>query len=171
MVCAARLIEHPGAHVSTTYPLHIRTILRASKSRSQPAAFRMAEPRRGYGYAQATGTDVPVFWDVAFRFTTDEAIIFQLWVAKVLQGGVLEFTMPIRTEFGALTHTCRFLPEGLLPATEDGDTWGYTATLMARAQVFPEGYAEAAALIVALPDWTAWASLLDETVTEAMPGA
>ena len=60
------------------YPLHIRTILRTQKSRTQPAAFRMAEPRRGYGYAQATGTDVPVFWDVAFRFTGDEADLARL---------------------------------------------------------------------------------------------
>lgn len=153
------------------FPAHFRSILRASKSRTQPAAFRMAEPRRGYSYVQATGTDTPVFWDVAFRFTSTEAIAFQLWFREQLQRGVLEFTMPIRTEFGVLDHVCRFLPDSLLPTTEDGDTFGYTAQIMARAQVFPPGYLEAADLIVGLPDWPTWAELLDLTVTDAMPEA
>lgn len=153
------------------YPAHFRTILRAQKSRSQPAAFRMSEPRRGYGYAQATGTDTPVLWDVSFRFTRLEAIAFQLWFTKIIQRGVLEFTMPIRTEFGQITHTCRFLPDSLLPTTEDGDTFGYTATVMARAQVIPSDFADAAELIAGLPSWWEWGELLDLAVTEALPGA
>lgn len=153
------------------YPLHLRTVLRSSKSRSQPAAFSMAEPRRGYAYAQASGTDVPVFWDVSFRFTTAEALIFQVWGYQILNRWLDEFTLPIRTEFGVQTHTCRFLPDGLVPAKEEGETWVYTATIMARAQLIPEGYAEAAELIVGLPDWSTWASLLDQAVTAEMPEA
>jgi len=153
------------------YPLHLRTVLRASKSRSQPAAFRLAEPRRGYGYAQAAGTDTPVFWDVAFRFTRAEAVAFQLWFRNTIGRGVAEFTMPIRTEFDVLDHVCRFLPDSLLPAAEAGETWGYTATIMARAQLVPAGYDEATDLITGLPDWDAWASLLDRAVTAAVPAA
>ncbi len=155
--------------MSVAYPLHLRTILRAGKSRSQPAAFSMSEPRRGYAYVRATGTDTPVFWDVVFRFTTADALIFQLWFTQILQRGVLEFTMPIRTEFGVLVHVCRFLPDGLLPAEEEGDLWTYKATIMARAQIVPAGYAEAAELIVGLPDWTNWGGLLDQTVNVEMP--
>ena len=154
-----------------TYPLQLRTILRASKSRSQPPAFKMVEPRRGYGYAQASGTDTPVFWEVMFRFTSAEAVVFQMWFTQLLQRGLLEFTMPIRTEFGLLTHVCRFLPDSLMDCTEDGDTWSYKATIMARAQLFPPGYIDAAELIVGLPDWTEWASLLDQAVTAEMPEA
>lgn len=153
------------------YPLHLRTILRASKSRSQVAAFAMSEPRRGYGYAQAIGTDTPVFWDVAFRFTRAEAVAFQLWFRNTIGRGVDEFTMQIRTEFGLLDHVCRFLPDSLLPAEEAGDTWGYTATIMARSQVVPEGFDDASDLITGLPDWEAWASLLDEAMSVAMPSA
>jgi hypothetical protein len=153
------------------YPLLLKTILRAGKSRSQPAAFSMAEPRRGYGYAQATGTDTPVFWDVAFRFTEAEALVFQLWFRNVINRGADEFTMPIRTEFGLLEHTCRFLPDGLLNTTEAGPSFGYTATIMARAQVVPDGFDDATDLILALPDWTGWAAILDEAITEAMPEA
>lgn len=151
------------------YPLHLRTIQRASKSRSQPASFRMAEPRRGYGYAQAVGTDTPVFWDVQFRFTTAEAAAFQLWFVQRINRGLDEFTLPIRTEFGLVTHTCRFLPDSLLDANEDGQTWVYTAQIMTRAQIIPTGYSDGADLILGLPNWEAWAGLLDETITQEMP--
>lgn len=153
------------------YPFGLQTILRASKSRSQPAAFAMREPRRGRGYAQAIGTDTPVFWDVEFRFSRSDAVRFQLWFVTIINRGVDEFTMPIRTEFGTLDHVCQFLPDSLLPCREDGDTWGYTASIMARAQIIPASYLEAAAIIAGLPDWEAWTGLLDETVTAEMPAA
>lgn len=159
------------AGMPVAFPVHFRSILRASKSRSQPAAFRLAEPRRGYAYAQASGTDTPVFWDVAFRFTSEEAIAFQLWFTQQIARGVQEFTMPIRTEFGLIEHVCRFLPDSLLPAKEDGDTFSYTAQIMARAQVIPQAFKDAADLIVGLPDWARWSEYLDLTMTQAMPEA
>lgn len=155
--------------MTIAYPLSIRTLLRAGKSRSQPAAFRMSEPRRGYAYAQATGTDVPVLWDVAFLFNRGEAQQFRLWFDVLLNRGVDEFTMPIRTEFGDIEHTCRFLPESLLPAREEGPLWGYTATIMARALVVPDEYIDAAETIVGLPDWDVFAALLDQGLTDAFP--
>ena len=155
--------------MTAAYPLSLRTVLRASKSRTQPPAFRMAEPRRGYAYAQASGTDTPVFWDVGFCFTQAEALIFQLWFTQIIDRGVDEFTMPIRTEFGLQTYTCRFLPDDLLPTGEDGETFRYSAKIMARAQIIPPDYAAAADLIVGLPDWTSWASLLDQAMSAEMP--
>ena len=155
--------------MAIAYPLHIRTLLRSGKSRTQPARFSVAEPRRGYAYVKPIGTDVPVFWDIEFRFTGDEAIVFKLWFDELINGGVDEFTLPIRTEFGIVTHTCRFLPDGLLPVTEAGQTWGYKATIMARALITPAGYAEAAGIIVGLPDWRAWMLALDLGITQEMP--
>jgi hypothetical protein len=151
------------------YPLGLRTILRPSKSRTQPASFSTAEPRRGYAYVQETGTDTPVFWDVEFRFTTQEALIFRLWFTQSIRRGVDEFTMPIRTEFGVQTYTCRFMPDNLMPASEDGETWRYSATIMARAELIPEVYVEAADLIVYLPDWQSYAEMLDMAMTQEMP--
>lgn len=153
------------------FPLSLRTILRTSKSRSQPAAFSMSQPRRGYAYVQATGTDTPVFWDVQFRFTPGEAVRFQLWFTQYLERGINDFTLPIRTEFGLVTHTCRFLPESLLDTGEDGGSFTYTATIMARAQVVPEAFVSAADMIIGLPQWDLWADLLDQTITEEMPVA
>lgn len=153
------------------YPFNLRTVIRTSKSRSQPAAFRMSEPRRGYAYVQATGTDTPVFWDVEFRFTRAEAVRFQLFFVVLLERGINDFTMPIRTEFGEQEYTCRFLPDGLGDCREDGETFAYSATIMARAQVIPDGFLEAADLIIGLPHWELWSGLLDQTITEAMPEA
>lgn len=154
-----------------SFPLSLRTIVRASKSRSQPAAFRMSEPRRGYAYVQATGTDTPVFWKVEFRFTRSEAVRFKLWFEVSLQRGVNDFTLPIRTEFDLIEHTCRFLPDSLLDLREEGETFAYSATIMARAQVIPSGYTDAADLIVGLPDWDQWPGLLDQAMTAEMPAA
>ena len=121
----------------------------------------MSQPRRGFAYVQAVGTDTPVFWDVSFRFTQAEAIRFQLWFTQTLQRGLLEFTLPIATEFGLITHTFRFLPDGLGDCQQDGMTWGYSAKIMARAQVIPQGYIDAADLIVGLPSWNEWMEPLD----------
>ena len=127
-----------------SYPLDLRTVIRASKAREQPATFRMAEPRRGYGYAEAIGTDVPVFWSVTFRFTQAEAAIFRRWFVGGINRGVDEFLLPIRTEFGLQTYTVRFLPEGLLPLREAGEIFEYSATIMARSEIVPAGYVDPA---------------------------
>lgn len=125
------------------YPLDLRTVIRASKSREQPATFRMVEPRRGYGYAEKSGTDVPVFWTVQFRFTQAEAATFRAWFIYGIDRGVNEWTLPIRTEFGLVTYTVRFLPDSLLPLREDGEVFEYSATIMARAEVVPDGFSDA----------------------------
>lgn len=153
------------------YPATLPLLQRASKSRTQPAAFSIAEPRRGYGYAQATGTDTPVFWDGQFKFTNDQAVAFQLWFTSGLRRGLLEFTMPIRTEFGLLDHICRFLPDGLGDATEDSGLWSFPVKLMARRQLIPQGFIDAQDLIVGLPAWGMWADYLDRTVNVALPEA
>ncbi len=77
--------------------------------------------------------------------------------------------MPILTEFGLLDHTCRFLPDGLLNMSEDGEVITYSATIMARAEVIPDAYADSAYLIAGLPDWTSWAEYLDQAMTVEMP--
>lgn len=152
-----------------SYPLDLRTIIQAGKSRSQPAAFSVSSPRRGYAYAKETGTDTPVFWDVSFAFTQAEAIRFQLWFRYSISRGVDEFVMPIRTEFGMVDHVCRFLPDGLLDNGEQGGVWTYKAQIMARAQVIPDGWADAASIIVATPDWEEYASWLDVAMADAWP--
>lgn len=154
------------------YPFTIPSLLRAGKSRSQPAMFSQADPRRGPGYKQAVGTDVPVMWNVTFLFDPDEAIAFQLWGTQKLNNWQDEFTMPIRTEFGGdIEHVCSFLPDSLLPANEEGPLFRYTATIMARAQIIPDAFKDAADLIIGLPKWRSYAEYLDVAVNDAMPEA
>jgi hypothetical protein len=119
------------------YPSGIPTFLRQGKSRSQPAAFRLNQPRRGTAFAEASGNDTPVFWDVDFRFTQLQAQTFLRWFRTDLQRGVLPFTMPIRTEFGLQVHLCQFLPDSLLNTTETAGLWNYSAKLMARELPMP----------------------------------
>ena len=128
----------------------------------------MSEPRRGYAYAQAVGTDAPVFWDVEFKFTRAEAIRFMLWFKTVISSGLLEFALPIRTEFGLIEHTCRFLPDGLLDCREDGQSFSYSAKIMARTQVIPQEALDAAEIIIALDNWDVWAEVLDIGLTETL---
>lgn len=142
------------------YPLDLRTVL-ASKSRSQPATFSTTEPRRGYAYSQAIGTDTPVFWSVGFVFNQADAIRFQLWFKHKINKGLDEFTLPIRTEFGTIEHVCRFLPDSLLDHSQNGLTYSYSATIMARALTVPTEFDDAADLIVSLPDWEDYAHWLD----------
>ena len=150
------------------YPLDLRTVLQSSKTRTQPASFRMSEPRRGYAYAQAVGTDAPVFWNVEFRFARTEAIRFQLWFKTVISNSLLEFTLPIRTEFGLIDHTCRFLHDSLLDCREDGQSFSYSAKIMARTQVIPQVVLDSAEIIIALNNWDVWAEVLDVALTEAL---
>ena len=120
------------------YPTNLRLPLRASKSRSQPAAFNYDRPRRGTGYARPIGSNVPVFWTLTWRLTEAEAVTFLRWFTHDLDRGRLEFALPVRTEFGLSDYTCLFLPDDLMTAREEGALWTYTATVMARELVVPE---------------------------------
>lgn len=108
------------------------------KTRTQPAAFTIAQPRRGYGYVEPTGTDTPAFWDATWRMTAAQAQTFRGWFVYGTNRGVDPFTMQIRTEYGLETFECQFMPDGLLPAKQLGsDLWEYTATIMARTLAVP----------------------------------
>lgn len=155
--------------MAVPYPSGLPTALRASKRRSQAAPFRATPPAAGKLYVQRSGADTPVVWSLEFRFSRAQALAFREWFETDLQRGILAFDFPIRTEFGVVVHTCRFSPYGLLSCREDGETFTYSATVLARAQVIPAGYLDAAELIFGLPGWATWAALLDETVTEALP--
>ncbi len=123
--------------MAVPYPLALRTIITAEKSRSQPAAFGMADPRRGPGYAEPVGTDRPYFFDAVWRFTGAEAQTFRDWFEDDLEEGLLEFTMPVKTETGLRELTLRFLPGNLLDTREVGALWEYRATIMTRSLAGP----------------------------------
>lgn len=154
------------------YPVGLPTFLFAGKSRNQPAQFTESNPRRGPSYTQKIGSDMPVFWDVTFRFNEDDAQRFQLWVklSQYLDNGLNEFILPIKTEFGLVDHTCRFLSTSFLDTKQDSQTsFTYNATIMARKLVVPQSYLDNGDYIVTLPDWKTYASLLDVTINQEWP--
>lgn len=153
------------------YPFTLPLLLRASKSRNQPANFTVSEPRRGFGYVQSAGGPAPVFWEGEFRLSPSQSVAFMLWFTQIINRGLLEFTMPIRTEFGLIEHVCQFLPDGLADAVEGGGCYTYKVKIMARAQIIPQAYIDATDMILTLPNWQSWAGLLDQTVNDALPEA
>lgn len=147
--------------MTIAYPASLPLALSASKSRSQAASFTATDPGAGKLYVQPSGQDTPVVWSMQFRFTPAEAAQFVAWCVTDAQRGLLPFTLPIKTEFGLIEHTCRFLPDGLLDCSEEGQSWLYSAKVVARAQVIPQGALDMADFIIALENWSAWAEVLD----------
>jgi hypothetical protein len=154
--------------MTIAYPSNLPTILSASKGRAQGASFAATAPGAGKLYVQRSGFDVPVLWNVQFRFTQAQAQQFKAWFETDIQRGLLDFTMPIRTEFGMVEHMCRFLPDGLGDCREDGQSWSYSAKIIARARAIPQGYLVAMDLIIALHNWDEWMEVLDIALTETM---
>lgn len=114
------------------YPTSLPLAL-IDKTRDQPAAFQVAQPRRGFGYVEPIGTDTAVFWPLTWRFNESQAQTFWQWFVYTTQRGVLPFTMGVRTEFGVVTQELQMLPEGLMPAKYlGGGVWEYRANVMAR---------------------------------------
>lgn len=157
--------------LTTTYPLTLPTILRATKRRRQAATFAMQGEEDGYAYAEEIGPDVPAIWDIALRMTRDDAALLQVWFIDVLERGVKPFTMPILTEFGTVDHVCQFLPDGLLSLEEQGEILTYTASITARALQIPQGYIDAADMIVDTKRWWTWAWALDNAFSATLPEA
>ncbi len=113
------------------YPTNLPTVL-ATKRVSKVAPFSMAQPRRGTPYVEPTGTDTPTIFEVEWLLLPADAVTLRDWVEDTLEGGALEFTMPLRTEDGMRLVTGNFTPEGLLDRQRNGALWRYSATIVAR---------------------------------------
>lgn len=86
-----------------SYPAGLETVLMA-KSRNQAATFSMYEPKSGPGYTKNTSIDVPVFWDVTFKFKASDAQRFQAWFVSTLNRGRNPFNMLLSAPSSATCH-------------------------------------------------------------------
>ena len=118
------------------YPTGLGTVL-MTKSRNQAATFSMYEPKSGPGYTKNTSVDVPVFWDVTFKFSAADAQRFQAWFIGTLNRGRNQFNMLLSTEFGNVSHVCQFMPDSLLPQSRDASVHTYTAQIRSEAIKYP----------------------------------
>jgi hypothetical protein len=78
----------------------------------------------------------------------------------------LPFTLLLATEFGDVEHVCQLLPDSLLPHSSEAGIHSYSAQVMARALVYPDGIEAAGEMIAGLPDWDQWGALLDLAISE-----
>ena len=171
---AAQIITAEGlalaTGLTTDYPAALPGVAQANKRRERDASFVVPQPDAGASQAEVTGTDRPVAWSVQWVCTAEQAKLMQAWFVVTLDRGRLGFRMPIRTEFGLLWHSCRFLPDGLLSASQDGEAWRYSATIQARSESVPADQLLYAPLIIGLGDeWVDWASMLDTVITATLP--
>jgi len=118
------------------YPTWLGTVL-MTKSRNQAATFSMSEPKSGPGYTKNTSVDVPVFWDVTFKFKASDAQRFQAWFVSTLNRGRNPFNMLLSTEFGNVSHVCQFMPDSLLPQSREANVHTYTAQIRSEAIKYP----------------------------------
>lgn len=175
LMAAAQAIPAEGlalaSGLTTDYPDGLPGMAKAGKRRERDASFVVPNPEAGASQAEVAGTDRPVTWTAQWVCTPEQARLLAAWFVVTLDRGRLGFRMPIQTEFGLIWHACRFLPEGLLSASQDGGVWRYSATIQARAEVIPAHLLALAPLLFGLPDFSAWASALDIVVTATLPGA
>lgn len=153
------------------YPFGLGTILVSSKQRSQAAKFGMTDPKRGPGYVQEIGTDMPVFWTATFKHPKKDAQRFKLWfdLPEYLNGGIEEAIIPIGTEFGVIDHVCKFLPNSLLNTSQDGGVFTYTATITSRKLLVPQEAIDMGSYIVEnMMDVNDWA-LIDYAFNDERP--
>lgn len=122
------------------WPLGMQSILTTGKARNQLARFQMSDPRSGPPYRKRLSSDVPVIWDVTFRFTGDDAIIFWSWYENGTDYGRKNFILPIRTEYGIVDHEVMFLPDSLLPVSQEANVFTYTAKILARKLIIPDEF-------------------------------
>ncbi|EBG0542799.1 hypothetical protein OUL81_000481 [Salmonella enterica] len=148
------------------WPLGLHTIQKSSKARNQLATFQLADPRSGPPYRKRLSDDVPVIWDVSFIFGGDDATIFWSWFENAIDRGRTNFILPIATEFGTVDHEVMFLPDSLLPVSEAGPVFTYTAQILARKLVIPDEYPDD---IWVDPDIWKYRSILDPAVNWYWP--
>ena len=120
------------------WPASLPGIITTGKSRSSPASYRLVKPRNGPGYRKNTNKNVPVIWNVTFKFSRDDAKIFWSWFVNVLDKGRKSFIIPIKTEFGTVDYEVTLLPENLVPLDESDGTFTYSATLYSTGLIIPK---------------------------------
>jgi len=117
--------------MAVRYPLGLRTIVSASKIRKSDPVASLAMPRRGMGFLKPVANIPPSEWEVSFFFDAAEKRVFLMWFLSpdYCDRGRAPFTINIRTESGNESKTVIFLPDSLLPATQQGECMSYTAKL------------------------------------------
>ena len=132
-----------------------------------------SDPVRGMPYIEPKGTDQPVYVTLTWKLTQDQIARLRLWFEVPgptgLHRGRNSFTVELETEFGMVDHEL-FVESKPVERGRTANVWNWQMECRARKLITPQGYIDAAPLIVGLEDWKKWAYWLDLSV-QAMPEA
>lgn len=110
-------------------------ILDSGFSREMSSRFQISQPASGPYFVQILQDDAPVFFNVQWTLTRQQAFEFMLWLrndtAAVLNGA--QFNAQLWTESGFTNQVCSFTPDGLPQLSSiAGNTMSYAARIMVR---------------------------------------
>lgn len=109
------------------WPKGLRPALKASKSRNEIVGFRESPVTSGPSFIEPFSDDTPVFYNVQFTFTKDEARAFQSWLRiHRMKTNAPFFNFPMLIEDpNVLTQEARFTLSGY-PQLNSETTYTYT---------------------------------------------
>lgn len=117
------------------WPAGLRPSLKSSKSRDEVVGFRESPVTSGPSFVEPFSEDTPVFYNVGFTFTKDEARAFQSWL-RINRIKTMSpfFNFPLVIEDPNVENQeARFTLEGFPQLTgETGFTFTYSAQLLIR---------------------------------------
>lgn len=117
------------------WPNGLRPSLKASKSRNEVVGFRESPVTSGPSFIEPFSDDTPVFYDINFTFTKDEARAFQSWLRiHRMKTNAPFFTFPLLIEDPNVDgQEARFTRDGYPQLrTETNFSFSYSAKILIR---------------------------------------
>lgn len=117
------------------WPTGLRPALKASKSRDEVVGFRESPVTVGPSFIEPFSDDTPVFYDIEFFFTKDEARAFQSWLRiHRIKTNSPFFNFPLAIEDPNVdTQEARFILDGYPQLkSESNYTFSYSARILIR---------------------------------------
>lgn len=104
----------------------------SSSGIKQQSNFLINKAESGYSRIRKRFKSVPAEMKIQWRLTSSQADFFLGWVEHVLDGGVLSFSLNMRSPQGVVPHEFRFLTHPLEGVKPSGNRWLYSAKMEVR---------------------------------------
>ncbi len=110
------------------WPTGLRGLLQEGRSQSKVPGYETSDPLYGPAYVRKTTDDTPVMITGSLLFTNNEARAFQKFIRDI-NGGLDQFEMPIKSEYGVVNQVCQAMPGSFNPQYIGG-LWRYNISLV-----------------------------------------
>ncbi len=117
------------------WPKGLRPSIKSAKSRSEVVGFRESPVTVGPSFIEPFSDDTPVFYDIQFIFTKDEARAFQSWLRiHRMKTNAPYFNFPLVIEDpNVKAQEARFILDGYPQLTSETNyTFSYSARILVR---------------------------------------